>query len=118
MIVRRCDTSCTQRVEGTTIGTRRTTSGKRDREAAKKNRAAAKRERRAARAVNDTSALPAAHETASAEELLQQLKRLHDDFDANVIDFDAFDARKQDLLARITSSLAVDERTQTSPVEE
>lgn len=96
--------------KGNTIATRRTTYGKRDRELAKKNRAAAKRERRAARA-QDESSIPAAVDNATTEDLLQQLKQLHDDFDADLIAFDDFDVQKQALLARIADGLAQGETT-------
>lgn len=110
-MVRQRDSVFNKPTEGNGIGTRRTTSGKRDREAAKKNRAAAKRERRAARVFDDKTALAVEHEGESAEQLLEELKRLHDDFEAEAIGFDDFDARKQDLLDRIATTLAYDEST-------
>jgi hypothetical protein len=89
---------------GGTIATRRTTSSKRDRERAKQARAQAKRERRAERSSkHDEATASPLDDGATAAEVIQQLKELHDAFDQGTIAFDDFDAQKTQLLDRIAS---------------
>ncbi|HET9730602.1 MAG TPA: hypothetical protein VFR41_14315 [Acidimicrobiia bacterium] len=96
--------------KGGTIATRRSTAGKRDHELAKKTRAAAKRERRALRARDDGPVLPPTPvDPAATEDLVVQLRELHEQFDAGKISFEAFDTQREALSARIADGLTNDE---------
>jgi hypothetical protein len=90
------------------MASRGTTFAKQDRDRAKKARAAEKRERRESRqAAEDTGAdteveLPAEGEEIPAADLLRLVEQLHEDFAAKRIDFDEFEERKAELMARIS----------------
>ena len=75
---------------------------KQQREKARREKAAAKQERRAVRAdasVSDDEAVSAP--SAPEPTVLADLARLHEQFAADEIDFDAFEERKQELLAQL-----------------
>ncbi len=75
---------------------------KKMREKAKREKAEAKRERKQERAAE---AAAAAEEddspSASQPEVLEQLAELHREFDDDRVDFDEFEERKQELLAKL-----------------
>ena len=84
------------------MATRRTGFDKRERDRAKKARAAAKREKRQDRSVDenddaDTTTTPAGDQGA----VLDQLAKLHQDFDDGVVDFDTFEERKAELMTQL-----------------
>jgi hypothetical protein len=90
------------------MASRGTTFAKQDRDRAKKARAAEKRERREARQAEGGPAeeadveLPAEGEEIPAADLLRLVEQLHEDFAAKRIDFDEFEERKAELMARIS----------------
>lgn len=76
-----------------------------ERDRNKRAKQAAKRERRQARAEEtedgvDEPATPPVDEAA----VLAQLEALHEQFDAEKIDFDTFEERRAELLGRLTQS--------------
>jgi hypothetical protein len=79
---------------------RRTTYGKLQRERTKKEKAAAKAERRAARAedVDETTDGRAPNEAA----VIAELEALHERYDAGALSLEDFEARRNDLLSRLT----------------
>jgi hypothetical protein len=92
------------------MASRGTTFAKQDRDRAKKARAAEKRERRqdrqakaeaGAEATTDVE-LPAEGQEIPAADLLRLVEQLHEDFAAKRIDFEEFEERKADLMARIS----------------
>ena len=72
---------------------------KRMREKARQEKQAAKRERRAERAEAPEQA--DGGESPPQERVLEQLAKLHTQFADEAIDFDEFEARKQELLAQL-----------------
>jgi len=85
------------------MATRRTSFSKLQRDRAKQAAAAAKRERRAERASADPDAeidIPTEGEL-SPSELLVLIEEIHRQFDAKLIDFDEFEEKKSELLARL-----------------
>ena len=86
------------------MATRRTSFSKLQRDRAKQAAAAAKRERRVARAseTNEEVELPAEGEEVSPAVLLELIEQIHRRFDAKEIDFDEFEEKKAELLARLT----------------
>jgi len=89
------------------MATRRTSFDKLQRERAKKAKAATKRERRQERSSDteaDEELVPASpEEVLSAGELMERLEVLHNRFEANAIDFDAFEEQKRELLERLAA---------------
>ena len=86
------------------MASRGTTFAKQDRDRAKKAKAALKRERRESRDDNPeepTEAGPAVDQAAN-EEIMRQVEELHQRYADKRIDFDEFDERRAELMARIT----------------
>ena len=88
------------------MATRRTSFSKLQRDRAKQAAAAAKRERRAERANAETDTeteieIPTEGELSPAE-LLGLIEEIHRQFDAKQIDFEEFEEKKSELLARLT----------------
>jgi hypothetical protein len=86
------------------MATRRTSFSKLQRDRAKQAAAAAKRERRAERANAETETeieIPTEGELSPAE-LLGLIEEIHRQFDAKQIDFEEFEEKKSELLARLT----------------
>jgi hypothetical protein len=85
------------------MATRRTSFSKLQRDRAKQAAAAAKRERRVARASGedgDEVEIPTEGEL-SPQELLGLIEQIHKQYDAKQIDFDEFEEKKAELLARL-----------------
>jgi FKBP-type peptidyl-prolyl cis-trans isomerase (trigger factor) len=84
------------------MATRRTSFSKLQRDRAKQAAAAAKRERRAERASAepDEIEIPTEGELTPAE-LLGLIEEIHRQFDAKQIDFEEFEEKKSELLARL-----------------
>lgn len=93
------------------MGAQRTSFAKLQRDRAKKAKAAAKREMRQERpADSDDAGVEAPIDEAapsdegqeiSASELLSQIERVHQQFDAKMISYDDFEEKKAELLARL-----------------
>ena len=86
------------------MATRRTSFGKLQRDRAKQAAQAAKRERRLERANAETdvdTVIPEEGELSPAQ-LLTLVEQLHQAYDAKQIDFDEFEEKKAELMARIT----------------
>jgi len=86
------------------MAVQRTSFEKLQRDRAKKAKAAAKREKRLDRATpgeDDAIELGAEGETLSAAELLTQIERIHQQFDAGEMSFEDFEELKSDLLSRL-----------------
>ncbi len=73
---------------------------KMQREKAKREKAQAKAERKALRA-EEADADVAAEPVADQSKVLAELAELHERFDADEIDFDTFDEKKQELIAQL-----------------
>ena len=85
----------------------RSTFGKRDREMAKAAKASAKRARREARASEPVEDTPTVDTDGStADQLVIQLRELHDAFDDKRMSFEDFDAARTDLVDRIAVLMA------------
>jgi hypothetical protein len=87
------------------VASRGTTFAKLDRERAKKAKAAEKRERRLSQASEAPAAEPTAipdGEELSAATLLRLVEELHEAFADKRISFEDFEARKTELMARIS----------------
>jgi FKBP-type peptidyl-prolyl cis-trans isomerase (trigger factor) len=84
------------------MATRRTSFSKLQRDRAKQAAAAAKRERRVERAnAEDVEIeIPTEGELSPAE-LLVLIEEIHRQFDAKLIDFEEFEEKKSELLARL-----------------
>ena len=85
------------------MATRRTSFGKLQRDRAKQANAAAKREKRQERASAEaeTAVIPEEGEINPAQ-LLTLVEELHQAYDAKQIDFEEFEEKKAELMARIT----------------
>jgi hypothetical protein len=86
------------------MATRRTSFSKLQRDRAKQAAAVAKREKRAERAAADPDAeieIPTEGELSPAE-LLGLIEEIHRQFEAKLIDFDEYEEKKGELLARLT----------------
>lgn len=86
---------------------RRETFEKRQRDKARRDKAAAKRAKKVERAEERAEAaadapVPTESDGASDEQTLAALAALHAAFDAEEIDFDDFEERRSELLARLT----------------
>lgn len=87
------------------MASRGTTFAKQERDRAKKAKAAAKRERRAEERTDepeDDTPVDVGEGAIPPEELLALVARLHEDFEAKRIDFEEFEERKAELMARIS----------------
>ena len=75
---------------------------KMQREKARREKAQAKAERKAQRAEEAEAAADVPDEpVADQSKVLAELAKLHERFDAEEIDFDTFDERKQELIAQL-----------------
>jgi hypothetical protein len=87
------------------MGAQRTTFDKLQRDRAKKAKQAAKRERRQSGGGKEPEEAPAPVLSEggelSAAELLQQIELIHRQLEDKTIDFDEFEERKADLMARL-----------------
>lgn len=93
------------------MGAQRTSFAKLQRDRAKKAKAAAKREMRQDRPVTPTDETEADQPESggtddgvsvlSASELLEQIERVHRQFEAKQISYDDFEEKKAELLARL-----------------
>ncbi len=84
----------------------RSTFGKRDREMAKTAKANAKRARRIARSEAPSVGPTVDTGGSSADELVDQLRELHDAFEEKRMSFEDFDAARTDLVDRIAVLMA------------
>lgn len=84
------------------MATRRTSFGKLQRDRAKQATAAAKRERRQERstAEEEVAVIPEEGELSAAQ-LLVLIEQIHKQFDDKVIDFEEFEEKKAELMARL-----------------
>ena len=84
------------------MATRRTSFGKLQRDRAKQANQAAKRERRLERAnaEPDEIEIPQEGELTPAQ-LLELIEQIHRQFEANEIDFEEFEEKKLELMARL-----------------
>ena len=84
------------------MATRRTSFGKLQRDRAKQATAAAKRERRQDRspAEDEVAVIPEEGELSAAQ-LLVLIEQIHKQFDDKVIDFEEFEEKKAELMARL-----------------
>jgi hypothetical protein len=83
------------------MATRRTSFSKLQRDRAKQAASAAKRERRAERAnAEEVVEIPTEGELSPAE-LLGLIEEIHRQFEAKQIDFEEFEEKKSELLARL-----------------
>jgi hypothetical protein len=90
------------------MAAQRSSASKRQRDIDKRSRAAEKRDRRQ-RKSDPASEDPATGDTPVAEEavqgdsgpILERIDRLQREFEANVIDFETYDARKAELLSHL-----------------
>jgi hypothetical protein len=88
------------------MATQRTSFNKLQRDRDKQEKAAAKRDRRQSRAtVTDEDqplgATPATGNEPSAQELLDEVEKIHKQFDAGVIDFETYEDKKTLLLSQL-----------------
>jgi hypothetical protein len=89
------------------MAAQRSSASKRQRDIDKRSRAAEKRDRRQRKSdpSDDPSAMDAAAEDAptpaDSGAILEQMEQLQREFDAEIIDFETYDARKAELLSHI-----------------
>jgi hypothetical protein len=86
------------------MASRGTTFAKQDRDRAKKAKAALKRERRETKDEGEettTEAAPVVDEAAN-EAIMKQLEELHQQYADKLIEFEDFDEKRAELMARIT----------------
>jgi hypothetical protein len=83
------------------MATRRTSFGKLQRDRAKQANAAAKRERRLERAAAEEEVAVIPDRDISPAELLTLVEQLHKQFDDKLIDFEEFEEKKAELMARL-----------------
>jgi hypothetical protein len=84
------------------MATRRTSFGKLQRDRAKQANQAAKRERRLERANAEPDAVEIPEEgELSPAQLLDLIEQIHRQFEANEIDFEEFEEKKLELMARL-----------------
>ncbi len=84
------------------MATRRTTFGKLERERQKREKAAAKRERRAALQSDDEDEAAPAEPTPDEGAVLNALAEVHRRFDEGELDLEEFEARRDELRAKLT----------------
>jgi hypothetical protein len=80
---------------------RRTTYGKMQRERDRKERAVRKAERKATRAEEESTE-PAGLDKTDEQSLIEALEDLHAKFADGAIDLESFEARRDELIARLT----------------
>jgi hypothetical protein len=88
------------------VAAQRSSASKRQRDFDKRSRAAEKRDRRQRKGdpSDDPSALDAdaiATPPADSGAILEQMEQLQQEYDAEIIDFETYDARKAELLSHI-----------------
>jgi hypothetical protein len=85
------------------MASRGTTFAKQDRDRAKKAKAAIKRERRETKGdeTEEATEAPVVDESANAE-IMRQVEELHQRYADKQIDFEEFDEKRAELMARIT----------------
>jgi len=90
------------------MAAQRSSASKRQRDIDKRSRAAEKRDRRQRKSdpsTDDPSATDAAAEDApvptDSGAILERIEQLQREFDADIIDFETYDARKAELLSHI-----------------
>jgi gas vesicle protein GvpG len=79
----------------------RASSQKNLREKARREKAAAKRERREATAAEAAASAPVEVSPGDQPQVLAELAELHEQYDAEQIDFEEFESRKRELLGRL-----------------
>ena len=79
----------------------RASSQKNLREKARREKAAAKRERREATAAEAAASAPVEPSAGDQPKVLAELAELHEQYEADQIDFDEFESRKQALLGQL-----------------
>ena len=88
------------------MATQRTSFNKLQRDRDKQEKAAAKRDRRQGRSAvasaEDAVDVPQPANAPSAQELLDQVEKVHRQYDAGVIDFETFESTKAQLLSQLT----------------
>jgi hypothetical protein len=89
------------------VAAQRSSASKRQRDIDKRSRAAEKRDRRQRKSdpSDDPTAVDADAEAAAppadSGAILEQMEQLQREFDAEIIDFETYDARKAELLSHI-----------------
>jgi hypothetical protein len=88
------------------MATQRTSFNKLQRDRDKQEKAAAKRDRRQNRAAGTDQdqpleGVPATGNEPSAQELLDEVEKVHRQFDAGVIDFETYENTKTSLLSQL-----------------
>ena len=84
------------------MATRRTSFGKLQRDRAKQANQAAKRERRLERANAEPEEIEIPEEgELTPAQLLELIEQIHKQFEANEIDFEEFEEKKLELMARL-----------------
>jgi hypothetical protein len=87
------------------MATQRTSFNKLQRDRDKQEKAAAKRDRRQNRASGEQEralkAVPSPGNEKTAEQLLDEVEKLHRQFDAGAIDFETFENTKTQLLSQL-----------------
>ena len=84
------------------MATRRTSFGKLQRDRAKQANQAAKRERRLERANAEPDEIVSPDEgELSPAQLRERIEQIHKQFEANEIDFEEFEEKKLELMARL-----------------
>ncbi len=91
------------------MAAQRSSASKRQRDIDKRSRAAEKRDRRQRKSetsADDPSTVDSAVEDADAVQndsgaILERIEQLQREFDADIIDFETYDARKAELLSHI-----------------
>jgi hypothetical protein len=89
------------------VAAQRSSASKRQRDIDKRSRAAEKRDRRQRKgdpATDDPLATDAAEDAPTpvdSSAILEQVEQLQREFDAEIIDFETYDARKAELLSHI-----------------
>ncbi len=89
------------------MAAQRSSASKRQRDIDKRSRAAEKRDRRQRKSdpsddsTAEDGAAGAAATPADSGAILEQMEQLQREFDAEIIDFDTYDARKAELLSHI-----------------
>ena len=89
------------------MAAQRSSASKRQRDIDKRSRAAEKRDRRQRKSdpADDPTAVEGATEVAATPAdsgaILEQMEQLQREFDAEIIDFETYDARKTELLSHI-----------------
>jgi hypothetical protein len=89
------------------MATRRTTSNKRERERSKQAKATAKRERRLDKSPDENEdAVEFDENSATTEELIERIAKMHEKYDDGQISFEAFDEETAELMELLTARLS------------